>query len=80
MDTALRLRQAFQAGESQQAMLIAHSLKSCAGTIGAGALSAAATSLEQAILQKDKKRWPELTESFERELDLVLRGLDNYFR
>lgn len=56
------------------ASMMAHSLKSSAGTIGAEVLSARAMALEHAINGGDKARYEELLQQFEEELRRVLQG------
>ena len=78
-DTVEQLRKALLNLETEQALLIAHSLKSSAATIGADALSTAADALEQAIASSPNFAHEALLQRFEMALQDVLERLEKHF-
>ena len=77
-DTVEQLRTALLNQETEQALLIAHSLKSSAATIGAGALSTAADALEQAIALSPDLSHEALLKRFEIAFQEVLARLEKH--
>ncbi|WP_395702301.1 ATP-binding protein [Aquabacterium sp.] len=79
VDTRARLpeelRDAVAAGQTAQAVLIAHTLVSTAGTIGAMPLSAMARALQQALEQQQADRLPMLLQALAQEHAVVLAAI-----
>lgn len=69
------IRDALTRGDLEHAQMVAHSMKSTAGIIGAEGVSAAAAELERGISSGDAARVTELLDLFERELSQVMAGL-----
>ena len=68
-----------QMGDLSTAGRAAHSMKSSAGIIGASELSKASAALEKCI-DEGGDSWDTLLETFNLHLDMVLNGLDRFFR
>lgn len=77
--TSEEIRVALQSGDMKAAALLAHAIKSNAGTIGAQELSKAALALEAAIDGGENKRWAPLLREYDAALQIVLRGLEVHF-
>lgn len=77
--TADEIESAIAKGEIDSASMIAHSIKSSAGTLGAENLAATAAALEQALNEGKRDAWPDLQQAFAQELARVVEGLRVHF-
>jgi two-component system sensor histidine kinase/response regulator len=73
---AARIRESIEAGDADLARLLAHSARGTAGTIGATGLCAAATALENGLVEGERgERLVPALEAFEREAGSLLAAL-----
>jgi PAS domain S-box-containing protein len=78
--TAKEIGAMLQTGDTKTAARTAHTLKAVAGSIGATGLSLAAAELEKKIVTTGYGSCNELLQNFSLHLDIVINGLDEYFR
>ena len=78
--TAGEFQAALAGDDLTRAERIAHSMKSAAATIGAGALAATALALQDALHAGDRAAWEPLVPRFEADLRTVLQGLAAHFQ
>jgi two-component system sensor histidine kinase/response regulator len=71
----LDIRQAIQDNDQKQALLLAHTMKGVAGTIGAEKLQAMAEELEAALKSNFNSDHADIIHRFDEQLSIVLTGL-----
>ncbi len=74
-EITLNIRQAIQDNDQKQAVLLAHTMKGVAGTIGAEKLQAMAEELETALKSNFNADQTDIIHGFDEQLSIVLTGL-----
>lgn len=78
-NAAQDLKLAFDNGDREQAVLLAHTIKGAAGQLGAVALCRASKNLESALKNHDDEAIPSLMDAFAQKLSEVNQGIEQHW-